>query len=252
MGEPGGLVLDDVGDLGTEGGAVASRLADLIAGLGGDDDPDLGDAGIDQRLDPVEEHGLVGNWHQLLRRGVGDRPQPRAGPAGEDQALEVLHVAGKAIRDQRMRDGSTALQRKAPSALHPDRRRVVRGGPRWSDFLDKTANVLEQSAHDRREKLIGPSLKTGIGIRPSHMVLGLAFLLLLALTPTAAAKPAFASVDHGFGKRGTISRGIARGYQDPRARFAVAPSGKIVLATIKTIVRYRKRRQVGSLLRRER
>ena len=41
MGEARGLVLDDVGDLGAEVGAVAGRLADLIAGLGGDDDPDL-------------------------------------------------------------------------------------------------------------------------------------------------------------------------------------------------------------------
>ena len=47
------------------------------------------DAGVDQRLDPVEEHGLVGDRHQLLRRGVGDRAQARAGAAGEDQALQV-------------------------------------------------------------------------------------------------------------------------------------------------------------------
>ena len=49
------------------------------------------DAGVDQRLDPVEEHGFVGDRHQLLRRGVGDRAQPRAGAAGEDQSLQVLH-----------------------------------------------------------------------------------------------------------------------------------------------------------------
>jgi hypothetical protein len=95
VGEAGGLVLDDVGDLGAEGGAVPSCLANLVTCLGGDDDPDLGDAGVDQRLDPVEEHGLVGNWDQLLRRGVRDRAQARPGPAGEDQAFEVLHVAGR-------------------------------------------------------------------------------------------------------------------------------------------------------------
>ena len=91
MGEAGGLVLEDVGDLGAEGGAVAGRLADLVAGLRRDDDPDLGDAGVDQRLDPVEEHGFVGHRHQLLRRGVGDRAQPGAGAAREDQSLQVLH-----------------------------------------------------------------------------------------------------------------------------------------------------------------
>ena len=80
MGEPGRFVLDDVGDLGAEPGAVAGRLADLIAGLGRDDDPDLAHPGVDQRLDPVEEHGFVGDGHELLRRGVGDGPQASARP----------------------------------------------------------------------------------------------------------------------------------------------------------------------------
>ena len=91
VGEPGRLVLDDVGDLRAEGRAVAGRLADLVAGLRRDDDPDLRHPGVDQRLDPVEEHGLVGDGHELLRRGVGDRAQAGAGAAREDQALEVLH-----------------------------------------------------------------------------------------------------------------------------------------------------------------
>src|SRR6201999_41405 len=71
---------------------VASRRFDLLAGLGSDDDPDLGDAGLDQRLDPVEEHGLVGDGHELLRRGVGDRAQTSARPAREDQSLEGVHA----------------------------------------------------------------------------------------------------------------------------------------------------------------
>ena len=41
VGEAGGLVLDDVGDLDAELRAVAGRRADLVAGLGRDDDPDL-------------------------------------------------------------------------------------------------------------------------------------------------------------------------------------------------------------------
>ena len=44
VGEAGGLVLQDVGDLDAEGRAVAGDLVDLLAGLGGDDDPDLLDA----------------------------------------------------------------------------------------------------------------------------------------------------------------------------------------------------------------
>src|ERR1700733_5811759 len=92
VGEAGGLVLDDVGDLGPELGAVAGRLADLVAGLRRDDDPDLLHPGVDQRLDPVEEHGLVGDGHELLRRGVGDRAQPSSGAAREDESLQWLHA----------------------------------------------------------------------------------------------------------------------------------------------------------------
>ena len=42
VGEAGGLVLDDVGDLRPEGRAVAGGLSNLVTGLRGDDDPDLG------------------------------------------------------------------------------------------------------------------------------------------------------------------------------------------------------------------
>ena len=92
VGEPGRLVLDDVGDLRPEVRPVPGRLADLIPGLRRDDDPDLRHPGVDQRLDPVEEHGLVGDGHQLLRRGVRDRAQPGARAAGENQSLQRLHT----------------------------------------------------------------------------------------------------------------------------------------------------------------
>ena len=68
---PERLVLDDVGDLDAELRAVAGGLADLVAGLGGDDDPDLLDAGVGHRLDAVEEHGLVGDRHELLGATCG-------------------------------------------------------------------------------------------------------------------------------------------------------------------------------------
>ena len=112
---PGRLVLDDVGDLGAEGRAVAGRLADLVAGLRGDDDPDLLHPGVDQRLDPVEEHGLVGDRDELLRRGVGDRAQARAGAAGEDQSLQWLHA--------RLQPYLLARKSCATRRLHPELQR---------------------------------------------------------------------------------------------------------------------------------
>ena len=80
-------VLLDVLDPHAEARSVAGRLADLAAGLGGDDDAHLLDPGLGHGLDPVEEHGLVGHRHELLRARVGERPQARALAAGEDQAL---------------------------------------------------------------------------------------------------------------------------------------------------------------------
>ena len=85
-----GLLLD-VGDRDAEVLAVTRRLTDLAACLGRDDDPDLVDPGGGQRLDPVEEHRLVGHGHELLGARVGDRAQAGAGAAGEDESLELLH-----------------------------------------------------------------------------------------------------------------------------------------------------------------
>ena len=71
--------------------AVAGGGADLVAGLGRDDDPDLLDPGLRHRLDPVEQDRLVGDRHELLGARVRDRPQPRALAAGQDQALQLSH-----------------------------------------------------------------------------------------------------------------------------------------------------------------
>ena len=87
VGEAERLVLDDVGDAQPELRAVARGLADLLAGLGGDDDPDLLDSGLGHRLDPVEEDRLVGDRHELLGARVRDGAQARALASGEDQSL---------------------------------------------------------------------------------------------------------------------------------------------------------------------
>ena len=74
---PSGAVLRDVGDLQAERRAVADRVLDRGRRVA-DHDPDVGDAGLGDGLQTVEQDGLVGHRQQLLGRGVGDRPQPGA------------------------------------------------------------------------------------------------------------------------------------------------------------------------------
>ncbi len=95
MCEPEGSLLLDVGDRGAERGPVPGRLPDLLARLGRDDHGDLVDARLDQGLDPVEEHGLVGHRHQLLGGGVGDRAQARSRAPREDQPLQFFHASSR-------------------------------------------------------------------------------------------------------------------------------------------------------------
>ena len=90
---PSGASWRDVGDLDAPAGAVADRGHDLVGGVA-DDDADLLDARLDHVLDAVEEDRLVGDRHELLGAGVGDRPQPGAGAAGEDQALHRRSIVG--------------------------------------------------------------------------------------------------------------------------------------------------------------
>ena len=78
--------------------SVAGGRADLAAGLRGDDDPDLADARGRHRLDAVEQHRLVGDGDQLLRRRVGDRAQTRPFAARKDQAFELLNSGRRLAR----------------------------------------------------------------------------------------------------------------------------------------------------------
>ena len=77
-----GLLLD-VRDRHPEPAAVPDRVADLLPGVA-DHDPDLADPGGSQRLDPVEEDGLVGDRNELLGRRERDRTEPGAAAPGED------------------------------------------------------------------------------------------------------------------------------------------------------------------------
>ena len=79
-------VLLDIGDRDTPGRPVADRRPDFSLRVA-DDDADLLDAGLRQRLDTIEEHGLVGHGHKLLGAGIRERPEPRASAAAENQSL---------------------------------------------------------------------------------------------------------------------------------------------------------------------
>ena len=84
-------VLRDVRDPDAELGAVADSGLDLRRGVA-DDDADVGDAGVADGLEAVEQHRLVGDRHQLLRRGVGDRPQARAGATRQNECFHAARL----------------------------------------------------------------------------------------------------------------------------------------------------------------
>ena len=87
VGEAGGAILEDVFEAGAERAAVAEGFANFAAGLGGDDDADLGDASVDEVVDHVEEHRPIGDRDELFGARIGERAEPGAGAAGEDQTF---------------------------------------------------------------------------------------------------------------------------------------------------------------------
>ena len=90
-------VLLDVGDARAPARAVADRRADLGLRVA-DDDADVADAGGDQRLETVEEHRLVGDRHELLGAGVGDRAEAGALAAAQNQSLHRRDSTGIVVR----------------------------------------------------------------------------------------------------------------------------------------------------------
>ncbi len=148
---PRGVVLHDVGDRDAETRTVPGRRADLLAGLGGDDDPDLVDAGLRHRLDAVEQHRLVGDRNQLLGARVGDRAQPRALAAREDQALQGL--ASPAERTGRTRYGA-ACRARPTSGARDDLARSRRDRQPWPAAIALAAATNRRAGvrgleHDR-------------------------------------------------------------------------------------------------------
>ena len=85
---PPGLLLVAVGEpVDAELVPVAEQPEEL-AGVGAPrDQHDLGDPGLDQRLDRPLDHRPVVDRQQVLVGDAGEREQPRAGPPGQKDAL---------------------------------------------------------------------------------------------------------------------------------------------------------------------
>src|SRR5262249_50750047 len=76
----------DIGYFQSERLTRADRRTDLRLRIA-DHDPHLDDSGVADRLQAIEQHGLVSHGDQLLGRGVGDRPKPRPRSSGQDEGF---------------------------------------------------------------------------------------------------------------------------------------------------------------------
>jgi hypothetical protein len=92
-------LLRDVGDLDAPAFALPDGLADLVAGVA-DDDADVVDARLADRLDHAEEDGFVGHRHQLLGAVEGDGVEPGALAAAQDQAFHLFPRCGSDTGEQ--------------------------------------------------------------------------------------------------------------------------------------------------------
>ena len=75
----------DVGKI--EGAAVAEQPQEVAGVIAARDDQQVADAGIDERLDGIENHRLVVNRQKMLVGDLGQRREPRAQTAGENDAF---------------------------------------------------------------------------------------------------------------------------------------------------------------------
>ena len=108
MGEPERSGLPDVRDVEPERGAVADRRLDRRRGVS-DDDADLGDAGVADRLQAIEQHRLVGDRHKLFGRSMRDRAQPRPRAPGQDEGFHDAERSASGLQT-----GNPAARNRPP------------------------------------------------------------------------------------------------------------------------------------------
>ena len=66
---------------------VAQQAQEVAGVLAPGDDEDVGDAGVDQGLDGIEDHRPIEDRQQVLVGDAGQRVEPAPGAACEDHAL---------------------------------------------------------------------------------------------------------------------------------------------------------------------
>ncbi len=100
MGDSFRWALYDVRDVDAPLGAVAQKFPDLPRLVVPQDDPDVRDLRVAEVLEAIEHVRLVRDRDQLLRAGVGERPQSGAGPSGEDDPLHrVAFMSSRQARN---------------------------------------------------------------------------------------------------------------------------------------------------------
>src|SRR5215831_10918451 len=86
------LVLHTVGELAAEVLTAAEQTDDVAHVLGSGHDQDLADAGLDQLLDRVEDHGYAPDLQEMLVRHLGQREEARSGPPGQDDPAQLVRA----------------------------------------------------------------------------------------------------------------------------------------------------------------
>src|SRR5690606_4088573 len=140
-GQPVGLGLLGVGERASPLRAVAQKGLEERELLGGGDDEDLVDPGVQQRGDRVVHERLVVDVHQLLRRAAAGRAEPGGPPTGQDDALHRAAPRAGARRvvgsngDMEVRLWHVGHRRPAPGAISRTRPRAGSGrgrSPWWT------------------------------------------------------------------------------------------------------------------------
>ena len=78
-------ILNDIRELHIPRLSLTKGLTDDVTSIGVNDDTDLSDARFAHRFDGIVDHGLIGNWDEMLIAGVSDGTESGSStPTGYD------------------------------------------------------------------------------------------------------------------------------------------------------------------------